>query len=141
MKKLMTLLLCCAMTFAIPQVASAFEKAKTKISTVKQKGNEVVFTLTSSKRFIVGGNDYILFIGNKHFEENRNLSIDGKGIMTFIISKEDFGKLTDGDGIYLTYGHMTRDEEHEGEEMAELCRQNNKRVWSLGKFSSKMLTK
>lgn len=137
----MTLLLYCAMTFAIPQVAAAYEKARTKVSSVKQKGDNVAFTLTSSKKFYFGANDYILYIGDKRFDENKNLSTNGKGVMTFFIPNEDFGKLVDGADIYLTYGHLTNDEEHESEQLEDFNKQNNKRVWSLGKFSAKMLTK
>lgn len=141
MKKLISLLVCVVLCLTIPRISFAYEKAKTKVATVKQKGNQVIFTLTSSKKFVTGGNDYILFIGNRHFEENKNLSSNGKGVMNFYLSDKDFNSLQEGDNIYLTYGHIANDEEHEGEQLEEYGKQNNKRVWPLGKFSTKMLTK
>jgi hypothetical protein len=116
--------------------ALAQEKAKTKIAHVKQKGEDVLFTLSSSKPFIFGSNKYYLHIGDKEFTRNEQTKKNGMGYMTFIIPQVDFNSLPEGGSIYLTYGRVSQDEA-----MEELSKENYVQCWSLGKFSQALLTR
>src|SRR5579871_2710315 len=84
--------------------AIAQEKPKTEVTSVKQKGTTVRFSLTSSKSFIFGSNRYILYIGNKAFMLNEQSHKNGKGYMTFLIPVDEFKQLGDGANMYLSYG-------------------------------------
>ena len=141
MKKISVFLLCLAMSCTLPQLSMAAEKAKTKITTVKQKGNDVAFTVTSSRPFIVAANIYILHVGNRSFENSRDLSDEQKGVMTFYIPNEDYAALADGTATYLSYGRVTRDEDKTEQVLADMYKHNSRKVWYLGKFSRKMLSK
>jgi hypothetical protein len=142
MRKLTFLLLCLLLTCGFASHALAADKPKTTITSVKQKGNEVVFTLTSARKFIVGGNEYILHIGDKTFKNYRHISNSpNRGVMAFLIPADDYNALAEGSNIYLTYGRIASDEEDEVAAIEELAKANNRRVWPLGKLNKKMTTK
>ena len=138
MKNLAVLFFSIAILFFIPGSAMAQVKIKTEIASVKQQGNTVDFTITAAKPFIFGGNRYILYIGDKAFYLNKQSAREGKGTITFFIPASDFKTLTEGAGIYLTYGQFPRHGSEQGRE--ELSKQSN-RCWPLGKFSRSMLDK
>lgn len=114
----------------------AQEKAKTQITSVKQKSEIIRFSLTSSKPFIFGSNKYILYIGNKEFTRNEQSHKNGKGYMTFLVPADDFDRLQDGSNIYLTYGEVSVEEVD-----MDAMSNSSRRCWSLGKFSKNLLTK
>ena len=114
----------------------AQDKPTTQISTVKQKGEIIRVSLTSSKPFIFGSNRYILYIGNKAFTRNEQSHKNGKGSMTFLIPADDFDRLPEGANIYITYGQVNVEED----DMVEMSK-TSQRCWSLGKFSKNLLTK
>lgn len=126
--------LCVLLSFSGNAIAQ--EKAKTQVSSVKQKGETVRFTLVSSRPFIFGNNRYLLYIGGKEFKRNEQWKKSGKGYLSFFIPESDFGKLVEGSDIYLTYGSVNIEEA----DMEELAAKSRK-CWSLGKFSKSMLTK
>jgi hypothetical protein len=111
----------------------AQEKAQTKLTSVKQSGETVRFSLTSSKPFIFANNRYVLYVGTKEFFGLEQSKKDGKGYMTFIIPLSDFNNLKDGDGMYLSYGKV----DAEAVNMEELAK--GRRCWGLGKFSKSLL--
>src|ERR1039457_5440086 len=133
MKKITALFFTLAIMLFFTGNTVAQEKAKTEITTVKQKGETVHFTLTSSKPFIFGNNRYVLYIGEKEFFRLEQSKKNGKGYMTFYIPIQDFNNLREGDGIYLSYGTVDTGDENL-EEVAKGCR-----CWSLGKFSKSLL--
>ncbi len=137
MKHKIVLLLGLVFILGLPMHVSAQEKAKTNVSLVKQKGNTVAITLTSSKPFRMGGNVYVLYIGNKDLSHSRQSVNKGKGTLTFSINTEDFNALQEGAGMYLTYGRIKED----GAPMEELSKLKSNKCWSLGKFNHSMLTK
>jgi hypothetical protein len=137
MKKIIVLFL--SVLFLLPFTGRvlAQEKPKTKITTVKHKGENMLFTLTSSKPFIFGSNKYYLHVGDKSFTRNEQSKSNGRGRMTFIIPTNEFNTLKDGEAIYLTYGRPSNDDMS----LEEMSKDNNTRCWSLGKFSRSLLTK
>lgn len=137
MKKIITLCFGLLITLFFSGSVMAQAKAVTKISSVKQKGKNVDFNLSSSKPFIFGSNRYELHVGSQDFVLNTQSADNGKGSMTFFIPSEDFSKLPEGANIYLTYGRVPKNSE---QKMDELAKKSNK-CWYLGTFSKKMLTK
>jgi hypothetical protein len=137
MKKAIFLFFSLAITFFFSGNATAQNKPTVAISSVKQNGKTVNFTLTSSKPFIFGGNRYVLYIGDKDFMLNTQSHPNGKGIITFFIPEEDFNSIKEGAGVYLTYGHIFKD----GDPSMEAKVAQNSHGWALGKFSKGLLTK
>jgi hypothetical protein len=137
MKKLI-LFLCFAIMCIAAGSAIAQDKAKISITSVKQKDKNVNFTVTASKPFRMGGNVYVLLIGDKEFAHGKQSKPNGKGVMTIFIPADEFNDLSEGANIYLTYGHKYRGDE---QAIADLSKQGRSQCWSLGKFSKKLLTK
>jgi hypothetical protein len=138
MKKITALFFSVVLLFSLPGSAKPQVRPNTAISSVKQNGNIVDFTLTSAKPFIFGSNRYILTIGDKTFYLNKQWAAQGKGTLVFFIPADDFNKLTEGSAIYLTYGDMPGNSSaQEKEAMAK----ENGRCWPLGNFSKALLTK
>jgi len=134
MRKIVILFFSMAIMLFFSANTIAQEKPKTQVSSVKQKGETVKFSLTSSKPFIFGSNRYMLYIGNKEFTRSEQSDKNGKGYMTFFIPADDFKSLQEGSKIYLTYGDVNAGET-DMDEMAKTSR----RCWTLGKFSKKLL--
>ncbi len=139
MKNITTLLLSIVLLMPFSGSVKAQDKARTRIVQVKQKGDIVLFTLSSSKPFIFGSNRYYLRIGDKSFTRNEQSHTNGKGRMTFLIPKGDFNRLNESAAIYLTYGNISEDDASSLEELGKA--DDFLRCWSLGKFSRKLLTK
>ena len=137
MKKALILVLGLVITTTVSTTtATAQHKAKTEITGAVQKEKTVEYTITSSKPFYVGGNVYVLHIGDQFFGHSRQYTNKGSGILTFLIPADEFKTLEDGKGVYLTYGHLYSDAE---ENMAELSNHEYTTCWSLGKFSKAVL--
>ena len=115
----------------------AQQKAEIKMGAVKQDGKNVDLTLTSAKKFIVGGNYYILYVGDKEFSKTTQAYYKGMGSLTFFIPVGDFSNLTEGADMYLTYGRVFKNATQGRDEIAKV----NAKCWSLGKFSKKLLKK
>jgi hypothetical protein len=137
MKKRTVLFLGILFMFLCAGEVAAQVKAMVQISTVKENGKKVYFTVTSSKQFIVGDNIYVLHIGNKVFWLSEQSQNNEQGTLTFFIPADDFKDLEAGSGIYLTYGNKSMEED----EMKEMSKLDYSRCWSLGQFSSALLTK
>jgi hypothetical protein len=112
------------------------QKAKTEISSVKQKGETVRFTITSSKPLIFGSNRYILYIGERPFSRSDIPGDENNRIISFLINADEFNSLKEGANIYFSYGQINVG----AHDMEDYVRQN-RRCWSLGKFSKTMLKK
>ena len=138
MKNIFTLLLSIVLLCPTGNVM-AQNKARTKIASVRQKGDVVLFTLNSSKPFIFGSNRYYLRIGDKAFTRNEQSHANGKGRITFFIPKGDFNKLQDASNIYLTYGNVAEDDAGSLEELSK--DEEFLKCWSLGKFTKTLLKK
>lgn len=122
---------------ALPLRSIAQEKARTSISSIKQKGSTVAITLTSSKPFRMGGNIYVLHVGSRNFEHSGQGSSKGKGTITFPVTMDEYNALQDGAGMYLTYGRI----KEQGADMEMLSQLKSNKCWSLGKLNKSMLTK
>jgi uncharacterized membrane-anchored protein len=136
MKKQIILLFTLLVAIFSSGIAVAAEKPITHISAVKQKGETILFSLSSSQPFIFANNRYVLYIGNKEFSLQEQSNEHGTGHISFFIQPGDFDKLQEGATMYLTYGAV----DIENENMEELAN-NTRRCWSLGKFSKTLLTK
>lgn len=118
--------------------AMAQSKPATKLVSVMQKGKTVSVTLSSSKPFNYGGNRYMLYVGNKDFTLYEQSHDDGKNLLTFSVPAESYNNFKEGEAMYLTYGRVFR--EGSTQDRAAIAKQN-KRCWSLGKYSKAMQAK
>ncbi|MES2702552.1 MAG: hypothetical protein V4649_07935 [Bacteroidota bacterium] len=135
MKKGIFILACFAALSLAPGTASAQDKVRAAITSVKQKNAATVaFTVTSSGDFIMGNNKYVLHIGENTFDLYEQYSNEGTGALTFLIPAADFKALHNGTTMYLTYGDA------EGEQTMEaLSKDGHYPCWNLGKFNSDLL--
>ncbi len=137
-KIIFSLLFVCFLCFA---AANAQEKVKTVISYLKLNNKTVELTVVSTKPFIVGGNMYILYLGNKQIRLSRQSKKDGKGIITFLIPLDDFKQAKDGVDIWMVYGDYILDEGNTAIDFAALYKENPLTCWPLGKLKKKSLKK
>lgn len=112
------------------------QKAKTEIASVKQSGEVIRFTVTSSKPLIFGNNRYILYIGDKEFTLSETPADENNKTITFLLREDEFKALNEGAVIYLSYGHLNM----EGQDVAAYAQRSHK-CWQLGNFRSGMLVK
>ncbi len=117
-----------------PGFSAASEKAIVKIASVRQKGEEIHFALSSSKPFIFGSNPYVLYIGSKEFTRLEQTNEEDKRTISFVISKAEYRTLKEGAKMYLSYGRV------EDMDIEKHSRQSLK-CWKLGTFSRKLLKK
>lgn len=136
--KVIVQFLLAATLFCAPQSAGAQAKAKVNISSVRQKGKSVAFTVSSPAEFYVGGNEYVLYIGNKQFTTYKQDNTEGKGRLIYQISQPDYKSLKEGARIYLTYGDLPAET---GSTNEELSKQPDSKCWPLGRFTKRLLTK
>jgi hypothetical protein len=134
MHKPVLLFLSFLLFFFTPGYLTAGEKATVKVSSVKQKGEEVHFAVSSTKPFIFGSNQYVLYIGGKEFTRMEQSNGEDKRVMTFVISKAEFRAIKEGAKMYLSYGRV------EDTDMEKYAKQSMK-CWKLGTFSKKLLKK
>ena len=87
----------------------AQEKPVTQLTSVRQNGETISFSLTSSQPFIFANNRYVLYIGQKEFLSLVQSKENGKGYMTFYVPARDFNSLAEGSGMYLSYGKIDSD--------------------------------
>ncbi len=136
MRKIVLMLIVFITTFGYVNNINAQGKATISITSVKQKGETVRYTITSSRPFIFGNNRYVLYIGSKNFYTYEQAKKNGKGILSFLIPVKDFKELAQGAETYVTYGHVNV----ETTDMTELS-EYSKKCWSLGKFDKALLKK
>jgi hypothetical protein len=115
----------------------AQQKVRTELTSVKQKGKDIDFTITSSKPFIFGSNRYVFHVADKKFFLHRQFKENGKGVMVFFVPADDFEGLREGAGMFLTYGDGANNEH----DLEHANKMNPVRCASLGKFSKQLLTK
>jgi hypothetical protein len=138
MKRTLRLLIVPALFLFAPAIGQEIQKPVINIVSAKQSGQTVAFTVHSNKEFYVGGNVYILHIGNRQFAHSeQSVSEDGKGVLSFLIPATDYAQLADGAKAYVTYGQLL--EEEDSNAYATLSTQTNVRCWYVGDFSKKLL--
>ena len=137
-KILYSLLAICFLLFIS---ANAQEKVKTAITSIKLKDKTVELTVVSAKPFIVGGNMYLLYIGDKKFQLSRQSKKDGKGILTFLIPYNDFTQAKEGANIWMFYGDYILSDGNAAPDFDALLKENPRTCWSLGKLKKKSLKK
>ena len=113
------------------------EKANITIAGVKEKGGEVHFSLKASRPFIFGNNRYILHIGTSDFTRNEQSTHEGKGDMIFFIPAAEYRSLQEDAPMYLTYGTLRVNADN----LQAVSKENYTPCWSLGKFTTSLLTK
>ena len=107
------------------------------ITSIKQNGERTELTVSSDKKFYVGGNTHVLHIGNKEFSLNKQINSDGKGTIIFYIPAAEFAALTEGEDVWMTYGTKFR-KNSEKKDPAVFCKKNPKVCWYLGKFTKSL---
>lgn len=114
---------------------------KALIGKVQQIENTIEFAINADQPFYVGANVYVLKIGKQNFSLSRQLDMDGKGTLVFLIPVSDYSKLAEGDKIFLTYGEDFVSEENTEEELQDACKVLPNRCKYLGIFAKKLLSK
>jgi len=114
---------------------------KALIGKVQQIENTIEFAINADQPFYVGANVYVLKIGKQNFSLSRQLDMDGKGTLVFLIPVSDYSKLPEGDKIFLTYGEDFVSEENTEEELQDACKVLPNRCKYLGIFAKKLLSK
>lgn len=118
--------------------AQTVSKPVIKIESAHKKGETVFFTVQSTKEFYVGGNVYILHIGDRRFAHSeQTTNADGSGELSFMIPESEYAQLAEGVKAFVTYGQLL--DENDEQAFAELSKQPNTQCWSIGQFSKKLL--
>ncbi|MFL5763323.1 MAG: hypothetical protein ACJ77K_05220 [Bacteroidia bacterium] len=107
--------------------------AQTSITSIKANGDNTEITVSSSKKFYVGGNTHVLHIGTREFSLNKQANKDGKGTIIFYIPTAEFDALPVGEDVYLTYGSKYR-KGADPKDIEMMCKKNPNVCWYLGKF-------
>lgn len=141
MKSLFLIILfCLSSIFCINIKSTAQTLPKSTIGSVYKSSEAVEFSVAATEPFYVGGNVFILHIGDSSFDLYRQTDIDGKGNLDFIIPINQFYLLKESTPIFLTYGKVFNDgasaEEKQtvAQTVPELCQY-------LGQFSFEILNK
>lgn len=125
---------------SISMLSNAQVKEKTSVYSIKQNNSIVELTLVSTKPFIIGGNAYILYIGQQRFTLNKQEIKEGKNSITFLIPQKDFSALVDGTSMWLLYGDLNTitNQSHDFNAFAQ---ENPHTCWAIGKLKKKSLKK
>jgi hypothetical protein len=107
--------------------------AQTSITSIKTNGDKTEVTVSSSKKFYVGGNIHVLHIGQKEFSVNRQMNTESSGVIIFYIPTAEFDALPLGENVFMTYGNKYR-KNTDPKDIEEMCRKNPNVCWYLGKF-------
>jgi len=134
MKKLFIALLL-SLAFNTASFAQAVPKATAGEMTLKNQ--TVEFTVLSEEAFYVGGNVFVLHIGDKMFDYYRQEDIDGKGKLVFLIPENDFKNLAKNELVFLRYGAASLEEES----LESLCKSLPNLCKKLGNFHPENLAK
>lgn len=136
MKKLFAATMAIIITCASFSIITAQEKQAARISSIKQKEDMVLLTVSSAKEFYMGNNKHILYIGSRYYDLYDQQNEDGKGNLKFFIPVKDFKQMTNGTPVYLSYGELVIED---GQNIEDMCKQNFCPCWSVGKLNKKML--
>ncbi len=136
MRKILTLIVGAVLIVLSNGNLSAQEKAKTEITSVKQKDQTILFTLTSSKPLIFADNRYVLYVGKKAFVRSEVPGEENNRTISFLIGEQEFNTLNEGANMYLSYGDL----DIESMDMEAYTAESIK-CWSMGKFTKALLTK
>ncbi len=125
---------------SISMLSKAQVKEKTSVYAIKQNNSIVELTITSTKPFIIGGNAYILYIGQQRFTLNKQEKKDGKNYITFLIPQKDFSALVDGSSMWLLYGDLNTIT-NQSTDLNAFALENPHTCWTIGKLKKKSLKK
>ncbi len=136
MREILTLIVGAVLIVLSNGNLSAQEKAKTEITSFKQKDHTILFTLTSSKPLIFADNRYVLYIGKTAFVRSEVPGVENNRTISFLITEQEFNSLSEGANMYFSYGDLDIDNMD-----IESYAAGSIKCWSMGKFSSALLTK
>jgi hypothetical protein len=111
----------------------------TQVTALLQKEQTFEITITSDKKYYVGGNIHVLTIGDKKFKYSK-LDSTGKSI-TFIIPNSDFQSLVTGTEMWMSYGDKSKSTQITNANIKTLCEASPGTLWYLGKFDKSILKK
>lgn len=131
----------CASLFSL-STFDAYAQAvpNSQVGTVIKKAQAIELTIDAPEPFYVGGNIFLLRVGNSIFSKYNQTDVDGKGKLTYLIPLSDYAKLIDGDKMFLTYGVLIAPNTTE-QDLHRLGNDNPNSVKYLGVFRTKMLKK
>lgn len=131
----------CATLFSLSTFkANAQAIPNAQIGTLVKKAQTIELTIDAPEPFYVGGNVFLLRVGNSIFSKYNQTDVDGKGKLTYLIPLGDYAKLLDGDKMFLTYGILMAPNTTD-QDLYQLGNDNPNSVKFLGVFSTKMLKK
>lgn len=122
-----------------PVYAWAQGKMVVKLSRITDKGNDIVISFTSDKKFIFGSNRYVLYVGDKTFFRSQQ-SYDyanHTGHLQFFVPLEDWEQLRDGSKMFISYGLA----DESVEDLEKLSTNEFPTCWNLGLLSRSALEK
>ncbi len=114
--------------------------SKSTVGNVVRIGQNVEFTINAPEPFYVGGNVFVLHIGQLSTDRYRQTDVDGKGTLTFIIPENQYSHLKEGMSIYLSYGVFWT-EEATDDDVLDACKSSPVKAKYLGKLTGQMLHK
>ena len=76
------------------QTFDAYAQAvpNSQVGTVIKKAQTIELTIDAPEPFYVGGNIFLLRVGNSIFSKYNQTDVDGKGKLTYLIPLSDYGK-------------------------------------------------
>lgn len=142
MKFTFTLLAILYSTYAISQENATYTNSqdipKTEVTALKHIGQNYELTITSVKKFYVGGNIHILNIGTKKITRSRIEPGNAKSI-TFIIPENEFDFLISGNEMWMSYGDRSKSKPMSDADIKAWCETSPSKLWYLGKFDKSIL--
>lgn len=114
--------------------------SKATIGNIFKVGENVEFAINAPEPFYVGGNVFVLHIGQLYTDRYRQTDADAKGTLTFIIPESQYSQLKEGLSIYLSYGVFWTEQATE-EEALDACNGSPDKAKYLGKLTAQMLHK
>jgi hypothetical protein len=117
--------------------ATARKKIKMKLHEQAREEQKVKIVVNSSKDLFIGNKIYVLYVGNRHFDQaDEDLSNPEKHRIVFYVPVSDYERLNDGARMFISYGWMNPEDTKENT-MRDLCKRNNRKCWSVGKFNKR----
>src|SRR5437879_2462915 len=121
MKKIIFLCIVSLAVFCFSWKVVATGNPRAAITTVKQNGTTIEFSIASAGKFRIGNNVQVLHVGAKNFSLSKQHDDPGKSILTFLIPLSDFNSLVENDDVWLSYGNKFNGEIPTKKEIETLC--------------------
>lgn len=128
MKKLFFVL---AIFFVNEIAAQSGEASITKIET---KNETVEITITTTSRFKMGANPYVLYMGDHFFNKSLHPQGSKGNVLVFYVPKGEFNEVQNGSTVFLSYGLQSKSSFQASAKTGEL----SGKYWKLGKLNKEI---